>query len=94
MRTTCDQLTKTFLKTGFVTDESKDNKIEALREDLEMNALEKKWELVVMAGEMNKWIYDSLTENDHENNRIPVRFKIANSSSNFSIVKVDEENHE
>jgi hypothetical protein len=50
MRTTCDQLTKTFLKTGFVTDESKDNRIEALREDLEMNALEKKWELVVMAG--------------------------------------------
>jgi hypothetical protein len=64
MRTTCDQLTKTFLKSGFVTDECKDNKIEALRGDLEMNALEKKWELVVMAGEMNKWIYDSLPEGD------------------------------
>lgn len=59
-----------------------------------MNALEKKWELVVMAGEMNKWIYDSLTENDHENNRVPVRFKIVNSSSNFSILKVDQESHE
>lgn len=59
-----------------------------------MNALEKKWELVVMAGEMNKWIYDSLTANDHENNRVPVRFKIVNNSSNFSIVKVNEENHE
>jgi hypothetical protein len=47
-----------------VTDECKDNKIEALRGDLEMNALEKKWELVVMAGEMNKWIYDSLPEGD------------------------------
>lgn len=27
MRTTCDQLTKTFLKSGFVTEECKDNKI-------------------------------------------------------------------
>lgn len=37
-------------------------KIESLREDLEMNALEKKWEFIVMAGEMNKWI-DEATRN-------------------------------
>jgi hypothetical protein len=59
MRTTCDKITKTFLKSGFASEESKDYKIESLREDLEMNALEKKWELVVMAGEMNKWIHDT-----------------------------------
>jgi hypothetical protein len=43
---------------------------------------------------MNKWIYDSLSDNDHENNRVPVRFKIVNTPSNFAIVKVDEDNHE
>lgn len=67
MKTTCDRITKTFLKSGFVNEESKDNKIESLREDLEMNALEKKWELVVMAGEMNKWIHDAQPEGDKEN---------------------------
>lgn len=34
MRTTCDKITRTFLKSGFVNEESKDNKIESLREDL------------------------------------------------------------
>jgi hypothetical protein len=33
-----------------------------------------------MAGEMNKWIYDSLSDNDRENNRIPVLFKVVNNT--------------
>jgi hypothetical protein len=47
-----------------------------------------------MAGEMNKWIYDSLSDNDHENNRVPVLFKIVSDAENFKIVKVDEDKHE
>lgn len=42
-----------------------------------MNALEKKWEFIVMAGEMNRWIEETFGEESEGLNR-PV-FKIIDS---------------
>jgi hypothetical protein len=55
-RQPCDQITQNFLKNGYSSELSMDGKLEALRTDMQMNALEKKWEFLVMAGEMNRWI--------------------------------------
>jgi hypothetical protein len=65
-RTTCDQITQKFLQIGYASELSKDNKLEALRSDMQMNALEKKWEFVVMAGEMNRWIEESWGDKETE----------------------------
>ena len=46
---------------------------------MQMNALEKKWEFLVMAGEMNKWISESKGPK--------YEFKVLNSEGNFLIVK-------
>lgn len=47
-----------------------------------------------MAGEMNKWINDSLSDHDRETNRIPAMFKVVNHAETFTIIKVDENKHE
>ncbi len=91
MRTTCDQLTNNLLKSRFNEETSKDHKILALRQDMEMNALEKKWELVVMAGEMNKWIYESQPDIEKENKKTPALFKIVNQGENYTIVRVNDQ---
>ena len=56
-----------------------DHKLQSLRTDMQMNALEKKWEFLVMAGEMNKWISESKGPK--------YEFKVLNSEGNFLIVK-------
>lgn len=53
-----------------------------------MNALEKKWEFVVMAGEMNKWIAQAQSEEEREAATPPVRFKVVSSQADFSIICV------
>lgn len=63
-QTTCDQITQRFLRTAFTNELNEDSKLENLRTDMQMNALEKKWEFVVMAGEMNKWIEEAVTKED------------------------------
>ena len=49
-------MTSKFLKSDFSSELTLDSKLQSLRTDMQMNALEKKWEFLVMAGEMNKWI--------------------------------------
>lgn len=91
-RTTYDQINSNFLKSVYSNERNKDHKLEALREDMEMNALEKKWEFVVMAGEMNKWIEETGKETEECELR-PV-FKIINDEVNFVIIREEGDNQE
>jgi len=59
-----------------------------------MNALEKKWQFVVMAGEMNKWIEESLSEEQRDKGYVPPRFKVINHQENFVLLRVDGKDEE
>lgn len=43
-----------------------------------------------MAGEMNKWIEESLLQKDRDQGKIPIRFKVVNQKESFLLLKVDE----
>lgn len=78
-KTTCEKITQKFLKSGFTSELTLDHKLESLRTDMQMNALEKKWEFIVMAGEMNKWIAEAKGPKPE--------FKVINEEGNFLIVR-------
>ena len=42
-------------------------KLNKLRNDLERNTLDRKWDLIVKAGEINKWALDKLEAESEDN---------------------------
>jgi len=47
-----------------------------------------------MAGEMNKWIEESLSEEQRDKGYVPPRFKVINHQENFVLLRVDGKDEE
>jgi len=72
-----EHMNKTFLKMDFSREPIDGGKLEELRSTLEMNVLENKWQLIVMAGEINKWFEEAGQYNTAKGLALPV-YKIIN----------------